>query len=176
MVNSEFTSPSDNSAAVPNLPQFKEMTYNTTTWQDISGEEFSKAIDEAYSQTVHWIPNLFMVPSGSSGKQFIGELAKLYDAFASESSYERFAIKSAMTMPMLLFQKPHSKSKTHDHISYLNRRLASWEKGIIAELLKDGKLIQSHLCSSLGGHADKDNGKLARIFSKWFEESSVKLS
>ena len=148
---------------MPSLPPFREMTHSQATWQDIPGEKFSKAIDEAYSQTVHWVPNLFMLPSGSSGKQFIAELAKLYDTFASVSSYESFAIKTAMTMPALLLQKPHSKSKTRDHILCLNRRLVLWEKGDIAELLKEGKLIQNHLRSSFGGHPSKDNEKLAAL-------------
>ena len=46
------------------LPPFGKMTYSQAS------EEFSKAIDEAYSQTVHWIPNLFMLPSGNSGKVY----------------------------------------------------------------------------------------------------------
>ena len=97
------------------------MSCDHTKWQDLTGQEFFEAIDEAYSQTVHWIPNLFMLPSGNCGKQFIGELAKLFDAFAQESAYEAFAIKATMTMPSLLLQKPHSKSKTRDHVSCLSR-------------------------------------------------------
>lgn len=165
------TSSLDNTdTPMPSLPPFGKMTYSQAS------EEFSKAIDEAYSQTVHWIPNLFMLPSGSSGKQFIGELAKLYDTFASESSHESFAIKAVMTMPALLLQKPHSKSKTRDHISCLNRRLALWEKGNTAELLKEGKVIQSHLNSSFGGHPDHDNEKLARTFSKLMMEGRVRAA
>ena len=45
-----------------------------------------------------------MIPSGNTGKKIIGELVKLYDAFASESSYESFAIKAAMTMPELFLR------------------------------------------------------------------------
>ena len=81
-----------------------------------------------------------------------------------------------MTMPALLLQKPHSKSKTRDHISCLNRRLALWEKGNTAELLKEGKVIQSHLRSSFGGHPDHDNEKLARTFSKLMMEGRVRAA
>ena len=152
------------------------MTCNQSAWHDMTSEEFSQAIDEAYSQTVHWIPNLFMVPSGSSGKKFIAELAKLYDAFASESSHESFAIKAAMTMPALLLQKPHSKSKTRDHISCLSRRLELWENGNISVLMKEGKLIQSHLRSSFGGHPNNDNEKLARTFSRLMTGGRVRTA
>lgn len=173
-LNTTSTTPPENST-MPSLPEFKETTYSQAAWQDISGEDFVKAIDEAYNQTVHWVPNLFMLPSGSSGKQFIVELAKLYDAFASESSYESFAIKAAMTMPALLLQKPpHSKSKTHDHILCLNRHIALWEKNDVAELLMEGKLIQSHLRSSFGGHPHEDKDKLARTFAKLMMEGRVR--
>ena len=64
-------------------------------------------------------------------------------------------------MPALLLQKSHSRSKVRDHISSFNRRLELWEKGNISELLKEGKLIQSHICSSFGGHPKDDNEKLA---------------
>ena len=95
-------------------------------------------------------------------EQFIAELAKLYDAFATELC-ESFAIKAAMTMPALLLQKPHLKSKSHDHISCLNRRLALWEIGNIAELLKEGKLIQSHLRPSFGSRPNEDNESLPAL-------------
>ena len=50
-----------------------------------------------------------------------------------------------MAMPALVLQKSHAKSKTCDHIACLHRRLALWEKGAIAELLKEGKAIQRNL-------------------------------
>ena len=81
-------------------------------WQDLTGQEFSTAIDNAYSWIVHWRQNLFKVPSGACGKRFVGELACLFQAFANESAYEAFAIKAAMTLPALMLQKPNTKSKT----------------------------------------------------------------
>ena len=81
-----------------------------------------------------------------------------------------------MTMPALLLQKPHSKSKTHDHISCLSRHLELWEKGNITELLKEGKLIQSHLRSSFGGHPSDGNEKLACTFSKLMMEERIRVA
>ena len=78
-----------------------------------------KAIDDAYAQVVHWRPNLFKVPSGACGKQFIAELTHLFNAFAFESDLKAIAVKAAMTIPSLMLQKPHAKSKTQDHISCL---------------------------------------------------------
>lgn len=78
-----------------------------------------QAFDDAYSQVVHWRPNLFKIPSGACGKQFVVELTRLFNAFALESDSESIALKAAMTLPSLMLQKPHAKSKTKEHISCL---------------------------------------------------------
>ena len=52
---------------------------------------------------------------------YIGELARLFEAFANESAYEAFAIKATMTLQALVLQKPNAKCKTRDHISCLQR-------------------------------------------------------
>ena len=113
------------------LPSFKSISRMSSSWGDLSEDEFTKAIDSAYAQVVHWRPNLFKVPSGACGKQFVAELTRLFDAFAQESDLEAIALKAAMTLPSLTLQKPHAKSKTHEHISCLWRRLSLWEKGDI---------------------------------------------
>ena len=91
---------------VPALPQFNPMSSDSATWKTRTGQEFSDDINDAYSKIVHWKHNLFMIPSGAQCKRFVGELARLFNAFASESALEVFAIKAAMTMPALLLQKP----------------------------------------------------------------------
>ena len=96
----------------PSLPAFKPMSCLNCTWGDLSGQECSNALDNAYSLTVNWRPNLFKVPSGSSGKHFVCELARLFEAFATESALEPFAMTAAMTFPALMLQKPHAKSET----------------------------------------------------------------
>ena len=66
----------------------------------------------------------------------MAELARLYEAFASESALESVAMTAAMTFPA--FQKLHSKSKVQEHIASLRRQLSLWKEGEIAELLKGG--------------------------------------
>ena len=57
-----------------------------------------KAIDDAYSQVVHWRPNLFKIPSGACGKQFVVKLTRLFNAFALENDLESIALKAVMTL------------------------------------------------------------------------------
>ena len=143
-------------------------------WEELSGEEFTKAIDDAYAQVVHWRSYLhaFKVPSGACGKQFVVELTRFLNAFAMESDLEAIALKAAMTLPSLLLQKPHATSKTHDHISCLQRRLGLWEKGDVKNRLKEGRALQKSLASSKRDTAN--DSSIARRFSKMMMERRVR--
>ena len=84
------------------VPYFKPVSCEKSAWQDLTGLEFSAAIDDVYIQIVHWRKNLFELPSGASGKRFVAELARIFQAFAMELTFEAFAIKAAMTKPALI--------------------------------------------------------------------------
>lgn len=63
-----------------NSPQLVWMRYKLfqhSSWGDLPGEEFMKAIYDTYA---HWRPNLFKIPSGACGKQFVAELTRLFNA------------------------------------------------------------------------------------------------
>ena len=81
-----------------------------------------------------------------------------------------------MTMPTLLLQKPHAKSKTRDHITCFKRRLEIWEKGDLAELLKGGKSIQNHLWVSSTRHDSLSDDRIARTFSKLMMEGRIRAA
>jgi len=109
------------------------------------------------------------VPSGARGKQFVAELTRLFNAFALKSNLEAIALKAAMTLPSLMLQKAHAKSKTHEHNSCLRHRLSLWEKGDISNLLKEGRTLQKSLASSQPPKRDTvDDASTARSFS-WRE-------
>ena len=57
-------------------------------WGTIHGEELCALVNQAYEEVVHWRRNLFQIPSGSAGKAFMTELARLYQAYADGSSLE----------------------------------------------------------------------------------------
>ena len=56
------------------------------------------------------------IPLWISGKHFVTELAHLFKAFETEHTLEAFAMKTAITLPVLRLKTPHAKSKVHDHI------------------------------------------------------------
>ena len=134
------------------------------------------AIDRAYSEIVHWRSNFFMVPSGASGKCFFSELARRFDAFATESAFDAFALKAIMTLPALVLQRPHAKSKTRDHIQCLQCRLALWEKGDISELLMEGRAIQRSVKAMSSRRDSRDDATTARKFAQLMMEGRVRAA
>ena len=99
------------------------------SWGSCCGEVFCTRINSAYEEVVHWRRNLFQVPSGSAGKAFVSELARLFQAYADSSSLECIAMKAITVMPILLLQKPSRTSKSKDHSTHLQRRMELWLDG-----------------------------------------------
>ena len=89
------------------------------------GAAFEAALEAAYAEVVKWRRNIFMVPSGTVGKDFIHEISRLLDSFTQQSALEAVSLHAVMTMPHLLLQKPHSKSKSKENVKALERRLAA---------------------------------------------------
>lgn len=159
------------------LPPFKPtLGSDQFKWGDVPGQMFKNVMEEAYSHIVHWRRNLFKVPSGSSGKQFVAELARLFNAFTTESAMESIAITAAMTYPVLMLQKPYEKSKVQEHIACLRRRLSLWEAGQVAELLKGGQAIQKPLQRSTHAKDTNDDMSVAQRFSKLMTEGKVRAA
>jgi len=45
------------------------------------GATFKQCVCDAYDEVVHWRSNLFPVPRGKVGKEFVQELAQLISAY-----------------------------------------------------------------------------------------------
>ena len=70
-----------------------------------------------------WILEHLCIPSGSIGKAFVSEIARLFQAYADSSSLESIAMKAITVLQVLLLQKPSRTSKSSDHVKHLKRRL-----------------------------------------------------
>ena len=113
----------DASSDVPGLPQFTPLANPVFTWGELDAATFTNSLNSVYAEAIHWRKNLFRVPYGRVGKDFVFELAKLYHTFANGSAFESIALKAASLMPVLLLQKPACRFKTSDLISCLERHL-----------------------------------------------------
>ena len=65
----------------------------------------------AYEEVVHWRRNLFQVPSGVSGKSFVSELARLFQAYADSSSLESIAMKATTVMQIFYSKSQAEQAK-----------------------------------------------------------------
>ena len=79
--------------------------------------------DDVYNTVVHWKKSLFLLPSGSTGKGFIEEMARLINSLTFRSEQDTIAMKALMVLPTLLLQKISSTSKSKDNVETLKRRL-----------------------------------------------------
>ena len=129
----------------------------------MDGKTFSQLMTNIYNEIVHWKRNVFLIPSGATGKDFVSELARLLQAYADESSLESIGLKASMVMQVLLLQKPSPRSKAKDHATCLRRRLEMWRNGDIEELYLECKCLQSRMT---GPPLPIDNERISRTFSK----------
>ena len=142
------------------------------TWGNRDSASFIVAVENAYNQAVHWRRNLFKVPLGKAGKQFVKELARLFQAFSDQTPLERIALKAAMLMPMLLFQKPHTTSKAKEHLQCLDRRLTHWFAGEIEVLPRLFNSISPEN-SQLLNHLDRQ--KIANLMQNGKTRAALRL-
>ena len=120
---------------------------DNAVWGMLKGNEISEAVNSAYLEVIRWRRNIFNLPTGKAGEEFIDELTKLYVHFNNGDAFESVALTMASIIFHLLLQKPAplSKSavKTRDHIRYLEKRLVQWRNGDLDSLLSEGRAIQS---------------------------------
>ena len=100
--------------------------------------------------------------SGASGRAFVSELARLFQAYADTSSLECIALKATTVMQILLLQKPSRTSKTKDYVMHLQRHMDIWLDGDIQSLLDEGNCIQMRLCRSSPPLNNDNNSRIFR--------------
>ena len=112
-------------------------------WGNMKGfQEIHEKVMQTYSEIIKWRKNMFEVPKGNIGKDVISEVTKIIQLFASKSKWEALALNLLNVFLPLMLQKPSRKSKTKDHIRYLEKRLGLWKEGRLDDLVSEGKEIQ----------------------------------
>ena len=126
-----------------------------------------------YDEVIHWRKVLFKLPSGKSGRAFVSEVCHLYNAYVNGSALECVAMKAVMIMPVLLLQRPHHRSKNHESIAHLIRRLAAWCSGDIDTLVQEGRVLQGNLKLRFT-HTHRTEDTISRRFSNFMMNGRVK--
>ncbi len=154
------------------LPPFIAASEPSFKWGEVDGESFVDLLDTCYTEVVQWRRNIFKVPSGKAGKDFVVELTRLLRGYTDGSTLECVALKAAMVMPPLLLQKTCKTTKSRDHVAQLERRLVEWKKGNINSLLHEGRTIQERLPTNR--RRAKTEQQLARTFSQLMAKGRIK--
>jgi hypothetical protein len=105
----ENIDPTETGCHLPDFDKPRDIT--KSRWGVLEGEQILTNCKKVYTEIVKWRRNLFLLPSGAVGKQFIEQLNKVVSGFVSKSSTESAAMTMLMIMPALLLQKPTKKVK-----------------------------------------------------------------
>ena len=127
--------------------------------------------DHVYNTVVHWRKSLFLLPSGSTAKHFIEEMARLINSWTFRSKQDTIAMKALMVLPTLLLQTTSFTSKSKDNVETLKRRLNQWKDGHIEKLLVEGKTIQERLFKESTKNQSSD--RKATLFARFMEDGKV---
>ena len=107
----------------PNLPDYNVFPseIKEKMWWEISYQGFCNEINGIYDKIVHFRRNIFKIPSGKAGKNFIRELTFWMKQFNYNSDLNSIALKAFMVLPSLILQKPSATSKSKDHSAAIER-------------------------------------------------------
>ena len=137
----------DGAAVTPNDETEKEDSLQLAgaKWGPLEGSEIATKLNEVFLEVARWRRNIFYLPTGKAGEDFIEELSRIFEMFSSGSAFEPVALTMAVVIFPLVLQKPTRDSKAADHKRYLEKRLKAWKTGELDDLLKEGRVIQKRL-------------------------------
>ena len=128
------------------LPDFiPSRDVSSAKWGHLTGQEISSALDLVYNTVITWKPNVFKLPSGAVGKEFVEEIGSMINLYIQNTDSQAVAMKAVMVIGPLLLQKPSKNSKNREHVVHLKQRLTKWKSGEYKALLNEGIAIQKRL-------------------------------
>ena len=139
-------------------------------WGNFPDNIFEKNVSIVYEKVVYWKKNMFLLPSGRAGKQYVDETTRLMNEWLHDSPMKDIAFKAIMIMPNLLLQKPSKKSKSKDHLKALERRIELWTSGELMELLYEAETIQKSLTST---NRPKTIAEISKKFIREMQNGNV---
>ena len=144
---------------------------NKIKWGRLESEEtIHTKVKSAYKEIITWKKNLFFLPRGKSGTDFLKELTRLIYLFVDKTKWQRIALSLVHIFVPLMLQKPCQRSKARDHAKYLALRLDMWKNGELDKLISEGKEIQKRMLKKKQ-HANESN---TRAFCRLMFAGKVK--
>jgi len=76
----------------PNFIPSRDIT--SGKWGILSGHNIRESLENAYNSVIAWKPNLFRLPSGSVGKEFVEEITSIVNHFIKNTEMQSVAMSS----------------------------------------------------------------------------------
>ena len=121
-----------------------------TTHEDLKvlhGTISYTSLHQAYLRIVTWVPNLFTLPQGKVGSQFLEEFIRILKKLTSDPKNAHSASLAFHLFPALMLQKPSARSKVKEHNNCTKARLEHWSNGNLDEIVSECLLIQDKFTS-----------------------------
>ena len=91
--------------------------------------EHATPIAEAYEEVMLWRRNIFDLPKGGIGKEYVEEMTRLINRWSSTNEEE--SLKMLMSMPNLLLQRSSKGVKARVNKEHLRKKDGTMEAGKI---------------------------------------------
>ena len=85
------------------------------------------SIVNACDEIISWKKNVFLVPYGRIGRDFVDLLTMYINQWNNKSDKQQIALKAFFVLLSVGLQKPGPKSKAKDHKECLKRRIVLWK-------------------------------------------------
>ena len=142
----------------------KNASSNITNCANLGNEESIIIMcKDIYKEIVGWSKNLFILPRGKAGKEFIMELDRLIGLFVNKTSLQRVSLLLLHIFMPIMLQKPSEKSKAKDHSKYLSKRLEMWENGDLKSLMAEAREIQKRHKKSLEKRTENKTKRFCQL-------------
>ena len=95
-------------------------TANQIRWGDLVGQDNIRiTVNKIYDEITTWRKNLFLLPRGKAGTEFIKDLTRLIELFVNDTEWKNLSLTFMhISIPMML-QKPSLKSKAKEQVKHL---------------------------------------------------------
>ena len=129
----------------------------------------TSVITDAYNEIVTRKKNVFLVPYGRIGRDFIDQITSHINDWNNGADCQHISLKAAFVLLSVGLQKPSPKSKAKEHQDLLSKRLVQWKDGEINKLLRVGRIIQSRI----GKLRSSDPPDKSKVFAKLLLEGQI---
>ena len=154
----------------------EQLVYDPVSWGEMSSvEEVHSVVERVHLKITAWKNNIFNVPRGKIGKEFIDEATRLMRLFNRKTRWEPLALNLLIIYFPLMLQKPSQRSKNKDHVRYLTKRLSLWKEGCLDKLLSEGEEIQKRMTSKKERNKESNLKGFRRLMMEGKVRQALKL-